>query len=320
MKDNNVNVDTTRTVKIGTRGSDLALWQARTVASMLNAETELVIIKTSGDRFQDIPLQGQADTGFFTKEIESRLLEGDIDLAVHSLKDLPTQSSPGLTLGAYLPRATPNDLLLVHPDWIDENGMLPLREGCAVGATSLRRQALLRLYAPAAVPTMLRGNVPNRVKKCIDGQYGAIVLACAGIQRLGLNVHPLRVYELNIDAWLPAPGQAVVAVQARENDERVLSLLETIDHRESREAITIERQLLANFEGGCHTAFGSFARRVDGKWDTQLGLELEGKGWGQVRFELPDLEAVRGINADSFDDYKPLNLQKQEELCREILL
>ncbi len=311
---------TKKIIRIGTRGSALALWQARTVASLLETQSELVIIKTSGDRFQDIPLQGQADTGFFTKEIESRLQDGEIDVAVHSLKDLPTQSSPGLTLAAYLPRASAADILLVNPQWHDENGIFPVREGCKVGATSLRRQALLRLYAPWSVPTMLRGNVPNRIKKCIEGQYGAIILAKAGVERLQLDVQPLLVYELNPLIWLPAPGQAVVAVQARVGDHEVLPFLGPLDHPESRQAISIERQLLANFEGGCHTAFGAYARQKEGQWDTLLGLEQESTGWGQVEFTLPDADAASDVTASSFTDYKTVPVMKQEELCQLIQL
>ena len=123
-----------RSLRIGTRGSDLALWQAREVQHRLDQPSEIVIVKTEGDRRQDIALQGGSKTGFFTKDIERRLLAEEIDVAVHSLKDLPTQITDGLELAAILPRAPISDLLVVHPDWLDESGLLPLKEGCVVGA------------------------------------------------------------------------------------------------------------------------------------------------------------------------------------------
>ena len=146
---------------IGTRGSRLALWQAEEVKRLLPVESRLEIIRTSGDRIQDISLQGGSTTGCFTREIEERLMAGDIDLAVHSFKDLPTALDPRLAIAACLPRAPVTDLLLVHPDWLgDDDGLLPLKPGCRVGAGSLRRQALVRLYRPDAKPDLIRGNVP----------------------------------------------------------------------------------------------------------------------------------------------------------------
>lgn len=305
-------------VIIGTRGSDLALWQANTTAALIDAETELTIVKTSGDRFQDISLQGQDTQGFFTKEIETQLLEGEIDVAVHSLKDLPTQITPGLTLGAYLRRAPVSDLLMVNLDWHEPDATVPLKPGCKVGATSLRRQALLKLYCPGAEAAMLRGNVPGRVEKCRCGEYGAIVLARAGVERLGLDLDGLQVYELEPEVWLPAPGQGAVAVQAREGDERVLPLLEKINDCSTRKAADLERQLLANFEGGCHTAFGAWAKDLGEMWELRIGLEDE-SGWGAHAAtgtcgELKELGPASGIK------FKPRQIGSQEELCREFRL
>ncbi|MCP4215599.1 MAG: hydroxymethylbilane synthase [bacterium] len=317
-------MDTNKKVfKIGTRGSALALWQAREVAAQLQnlqVETELIIIRTSGDRFKDIPLQGQAETGFFTKEIENRLAGGEIDIAVHSLKDLPTKSDPNLTIGAYLPRAAVNDILLIHPDWIDETAVFPVKPGCTVGATSLRRQALVRLYAPRAEPKMLRGNVPTRITKCREEQYGAIVLAQAGVQRLQLDVNPLTVYQLSLENWLPAPGQGAVAVQARKNDDQLLPHLAKIDHRNTRDAVHIERQLLANFEGGCHTAFGSYALKNNGAWRVAIGLDRGEEAWGQVTMENFDIAATAEVTPTSITGYIQPAPTKQENLCCKILL
>lgn len=326
---NHTTTTQTTPYKIGTRGSALALWQAKTVQAMLDVPCQLVIIKTSGDRFQDIPLQGQSQTGFFTKEIEHRLSQGDIDMAVHSLKDLPTASHPQLVLEAYLPRAAANDVLLIHPDWHDANALVPVKPGCKVGATSLRRQALLRLYGPQAQPTMLRGNVPTRIDKCRSGQYGAIVLAQAGVERLEIDTAPLVMYKLNPEIWLPAPGQGVVAVQARRSHSQLLPHIAALDDPLSRDAVTIERQLLAHFEGGCHTAFGAYAlpdkTKRSNHWNVHVGLDMEaeksgkdgkgGKGWGQVMLKSKNLESLLRITPAEIGGFTPLTVTKKENLC-----
>ncbi|PIE03876.1 MAG: hydroxymethylbilane synthase [Acidobacteria bacterium] len=275
---------TERTIVIGTRGSDLALWQAREAARMFTRTSEVKIIKTSGDRFLDIPLQGRVDKGFFTKEIEAQLLAGDIDVAVHSLKDLPTENPKGLSLGAYLRRAACSDLLLVHPDWHDPQAPFYLKSGCQVGATSLRRQCLLKTFAPHVEPGFLRGNVPNRIAKCVQGQYGAIILARAGVERLNLDLDPLRVYELDPKIWLPAPGQGAIAIQIREDDTSMEQEAASINHETTAMAISIERNLLAAYEGGCHTAFGSLAIKSGSTWTVFVGMD-NGKGkWIHAKF------------------------------------
>lgn len=299
---------------IGTRGSELALWQAREVERLLGGATELRIIKTSGDMFQIAPLQGGLEQGFFTKDIEAQLLAGEIDLAVHSLKDLPTALAPGLAIGAYLKRAPVSDLLLVHRDWHDPSGLVPLKQGCEVGATSLRRQALLRLYAPQVEARMLRGNVPGRIAKCAAGEYGAIVLARAGVGRLGLDTAALHVYELDAVHWLPAPGQGAIAVQCREADARVLELLAPLNDAETEQAVCLERRLLGNFEGGCHTAFGAWATRTAAGWQVHLGMEMGGV-WGQCA-QQGDYAALEEIGPASGLSFAPHGPAAQEELCR----
>jgi hydroxymethylbilane synthase len=206
----------TAKVVIVTRGRDLSRWQANEAARLIPAPTEMAIIETSGDRFQSAALQGQLEQGFFTKEIEKRLLAGEIDVAVHSLKDLPTQLVDGLTIGAHLPRAAVSDLLIVSPEWHDAGHQVPLKDGTEVGAMSLRRQALLRQYCPQAGAVMIRGNVPSRIERCRQGEFGAVILARAGVERLGLKLDGLLAFELNPLFWPPAPGQGVVAVEARQ--------------------------------------------------------------------------------------------------------
>lgn len=318
-------------LRIGTRGSELALWQAREVERLLRAPTAIVVIKTAGDELRDVPLQGRSTTGFFTKDIERRLLSGEVDIAVHSLKDLPTTIDPGLEVAAVLPRAPVSDLLLVHSSWSDEaQPGLPLRAGCVVGAGSLRRQALLRLHAPQVEPRLIRGNVPTRVKKCRDGEYGAVVLARAGIERLGLDLAPLLAWELLSDRWLPAPGQGAVAVEVRKGDERARAAVAAIDDAATARAVELERRLLARFEGGCHTAFGAHAvmdksveKDEKGQtaepggaiWVVDLGIDRGAPGWGQARFS-GTYEECLALGPDVIPRLDAPAAPSREDLCR----
>lgn len=302
---------------IGTRGSKLALWQANELSRLLKFPAELKIIKTSGDRFLDQPLQGRLEKGFFTREIEEHLLSQDIDLAVHSLKDLPTEIDPRLTIAAYLPRGPVNDLLLIRPDGYDPEKILPLKDGCLAGATALRRQALLRLYGPQAKPMLLRGNVPTRIRKIQEGRFGAIIIAQAGVERLGLDLKNLIGYELNPEFWLPAPGQAVIAVEARADDEKVLRLLSGLDHQASRDAVMLERKILANFGGGCHTAFGAYARPENGQWKISVGIEHQDLIWVQTTV-VGAFEECWKHGPKTLSGMKPADIKRQEELCRRI--
>jgi hydroxymethylbilane synthase len=302
---------------IGTRGSQLALWQAQEVKRLLPVEARLEIIRTSGDRIQDISLQGGSTTGFFTREIEERLMAGDIDLAVHSFKDLPTALDPRLAIAACLPRAPVTDLLLIHPDWVGEDdGLLPLKPGCRVGAGSLRRQSLVRLYRPDAKPDLIRGNVPTRVGKCVDGQYGAVVLARAGVERLGLDTGPLKIFELDPALWLPAPAQGAVAVEIRSDDPRARQAVAAIDDAATTAAVNLERRLLAAFEGGCHTAFGAHAVADGAGWRTAIGIDRpDDAGWGQKLYAglREELEALGPAN---IIEMTPETVTSQEALCR----
>ena len=272
---------------IGSRGSQLALWQANHVAGILGNGTEIKVIKTSGDKFLDQNLQGQADKGFFTKEIEDELLAGTVDLAVHSLKDLPTILPEGLTLGIVSKRAAVSDLLLVRPDMVDESRVIPVKSESRIGATSLRRQSLLRRFAQDLRPTFLRGNVPTRVEKLRRGEYEAITIARAGIDRLELDLSDLLVFELNPEVWLPAPGQAALGVEIRENDSRVREAIAVINDDNTKRTVKIERDLLTKFEGGCHTAFGALARPVGDAMEVLVGFEDEQGRWFAAK-ELAD--------------------------------
>ncbi|MCW8140945.1 MAG: hydroxymethylbilane synthase, partial [Planctomycetota bacterium] len=210
-------------VRIGTRGSELALWQAHLVADHVRAlglEVELVLIKTSGDLDTTRPLaelgQATGEVGLFTKEIQRALLRGEVDLAVHSLKDLPTDPTPGLTLLARPVRAPVSDLLLCHPGAVDEaDPVVPLARGATVGTSSVRRRVQLLALRPDLELVSIRGNVPTRVDKARTREVDAVVLAMAGIDRLALDLAGVRRVELPPAWFVCAPGQGALGIEAR---------------------------------------------------------------------------------------------------------
>ena len=209
-------------IRIGTRGSDLALWQARYIAGELKertgAEPELVIVKTQGDRIQDVPLTPDLGKGFFTKEIEDGLLANEFDVAVHSLKDLAVTMPDGLCLAAVTERANPGETLLVRSEAFDETSddeMLPLIPGARLGTSSPRRRMFVLDRRPDLELLDLRGNVPTRVSKLREGRYDAILAATAGLDRLGLELSDLRVVRIEAEGFPGAPGQGALGIQAR---------------------------------------------------------------------------------------------------------
>lgn len=264
---------------IGTRGSDLALWQARTVRSAIGGE--LRIITTQGDKSLAERLVGTLEKGFFTEELEAELRSGGIDCAVHSLKDLPTRIAKDFALGAVLTRASPGDILITHPEHV-QKGDFPLRDGVTVGASSLRRDSLLKHFAPRVRPQPLRGNVPTRVQKLREHKMDAIVLAAAGVERLQLDLSGLAVFALNPERWQPAPGQGAVAVECRSTDHALLTQLQVINHAATVQAVASERAFLRTLEGGCATPFGCYVNG-DQAW---LGQNIAGL-WHALHVTLP---------------------------------
>lgn len=231
---------------------------------------ELRIIKTSGDRDQHAPLQQTSSIGFFTKEIQNELLAGRIDVAVHSLKDLPTKSPDGLEVTALLKRDDSNDVLLARRDAIDESQPLGLARNCAVGASSLRRGALLKLYAPQCRQVAIRGNVTTRIEKLKNGQYEGIILSKAGLSRLCLDIGNLLAFDLNPVIWVPAPGQGIIAVEVRAGDIEASHRTAQLADSETVLVAGVERGLLSELGGGCHVPFGAHASRIDGMWRISL--------------------------------------------------
>jgi hydroxymethylbilane synthase len=251
-----------RELIIGTRGSRLAMEQARRVRERLSGPAVIRVIRTSGDRFQDKPLQQQDGVGFFTKEIEQELLAKSIDLAVHSLKDLPTVLADGLVLAAVLPRDEAGDLLLVDPGAHDPDKPFPVRSGGRVGTSSIRRQALLKAIRQDVEAAPIRGNVPTRVDKLNNGDFDAIVLARAGLVRLGLDPLPASSFDLNPQRWICAPGQGVIAVEARADDRDTLERLAELNDDVTMNCTRAERSLLVTYGGGCHAPFGAYAHSL----------------------------------------------------------
>jgi hydroxymethylbilane synthase len=253
-----------RPLVIGTRGSDLALWQARHIADRLAAigqPTEVRIIRTSGDRIQDIGFDKMEGKGFFTKELEAELLTGTIDLAVHSCKDLETNEPPGLAIVAYPQRASCHELLLLRREAMDHRLPLEVRLNGAVGTSSARRKAQLKALRPDVRILDLRGNVPTRVDKLRSGQYDAILLAKAGLDRLGLDLSDLYVMDLDPRVFVPAPAQGVLAVQTRAGDTAVRHVIERLNDADAEATAVVERKVLNAFHGGCQVPLGVHVRR-----------------------------------------------------------
>jgi len=247
-------------LRIGTRGSPLALVQARDVRARLAAALdvtdeaiELVIIRTSGDKIQDRPLAEVGGKGLFTKEIEEALLDGRIDLAVHSSKDMPTFSQPGLMLTACLEREDPRDAFISR----SARSLADLPPGATLGTASLRRQAIAKRARPDLNVVPLRGNVETRLRKLEAGEVDATLLALAGLRRLGLTQHATRV--MSIEEFLPAVGQGAIGIEARENDTRTRDMLARIDHADTSTALACERAFLAELDGSCKTPIAGHA-------------------------------------------------------------
>jgi hydroxymethylbilane synthase len=257
-------------VRIGTRASELALRQARLVEAALVArgiQCELVTFKTKGDKNLDQPLSEIGAKGLFTQEIETALSKGKIDCAVHSLKDLPTDSPDGLEIVAQLEREDPRDVLVVNRITGAEN-LDDLPAGSRVGTSSLRRRAQLMAKRPDLEVVELRGNVPTRLSKVESGKVHAAILAAAGLIRL--EVQQRITAFLEPTAWIPAPGQGAIAIQARSDDDRMKELLVPLNHEPTSVATRAERAFLAALEGGCQVPIGAIVS------DTGAGPTLYG--------------------------------------------
>jgi len=268
-------------LQIGSRGSQLALWQANHVAALLRArghDVEIEIIHTTGDKILDVALSKVGVKGMFTKEIEDALAEGRVDLAVHSLKDLPTELSPGFELAAILPREDTRDVFCSQK--FENIDALP--HGARVGTSSLRRQAQLKAARVDLTIHPLRGNVDTRLRKLESGEYDAIILAAAGLNRLKKTEMVRQV--IPVDVMCPAAGQGALAIEVRTGDVKTLDQIKMLDDRSARLTTTCERALLNRMGGGCQVPIGASADLLDG--ELQLHAVVADPDGGKVLREV----------------------------------
>ena len=285
---------TAQPIRLGTRGSRLALWQAEWVRDALarsGTAVEIVVIKTQGDAEVDRPLHQLEGTGFFTKAIEDALLAETVDIAVHSLKDLPTRFPDGLMLGAVPARYDPAEALVARDASVTSLDALPI--GAIVGTSSLRRQSQLRYRRPDVEVISLRGNVPTRVDKVTAGADGiaAALLACAGLERLGLG--PRITARLDPLDVMPAPGQGALGIEIRNGDARAAAALRPLDDAGARVSVAAERGLLAALGGGCQAPVGAW---VDAKSGRLYGRVTATDGSVQLTASAP-LDVAQPLGA-----------------------
>ncbi len=244
-------------LRLGTRGSRLALVQAELARDALTkkagATCEIIVLKTSGDRIQDRPLAEAGGKGLFTKELEEALLRNEIDLAVHSMKDVPTLLPDGLSIAAILPREDPRDVFISSR----ASTFAELPKGARVGTSSVRRAAQVKRARPDVEAVLLRGNVDTRLKRLDEGQYDAIILALAGLRRLGLAARATTI--LNADEWLPALSQGAIGIEVREGDTATQEAVRKLDDPVTATALACERAFQSALDGSCRTPIGGLA-------------------------------------------------------------
>lgn len=276
-------------LRIGTRGSSLALWQANHIAQSLaklhGVEAELVRIRTSGDRLQSASVAqvneaigAEGGKGIFIKEIEDALLSGAVDLAVHSMKDVPAETPAGLAFPAITRREDPRDCLISRQALAFD----ALPQGARIGTSSLRRQAQLRHHRPDLDVVDLRGNVDTRIRKLESGEFDAIVLAMAGVTRLGAKDKVTQVFDE--DLMLPAVGQGALGIETRADDAQTSRLVAALDHDETRACVTAERALLHELRGGCQVPLGAWGRLRAGELHLEAAV-FSAAGSECVRFD-----------------------------------
>lgn len=258
-----------RKIIIGSRGSDLALWQANHVlrkVQKLGLTAEIKIIVTQGDQIQNLSFDKLEGKGFFTKEIEEALINKEIDLAVHSHKDLPTTSPEGLIIAAVSEREDPAELLLIRKESVDNGQKFSFKKNAIVGTSSARRKSQLLAFRKDIELKDLRGNVPTRIQKLRDKKYDAIMLAAAGVERLRINLSEFKVLRVDPKEFIPAPAQGVLGLQIREDDHELFQHINKLNSEKVQDIIGIERKVLNMFDGGCQLPLGVYCIKEDNKF------------------------------------------------------
>jgi len=284
-------------LRIGSRGSELALWQARHVSARLSCPNEIIVIKTEGDRIQHLSLDKVEGKGFFTKEIEAALLAREVDIAVHSFKDLPVDTPPGLVVAAVPVRAPVRDLLVLRQSVASPSALWGLAPGARVGTSSLRRKAQILARRQDLVLVDVRGNVPTRLRKASLGDLDAVVLAEAGMERLGLvaglGAQGLIAVPLPLTDSLPAAAQGALAIQIRADDARARAAVAPLHDEATASCVEAERRLLARFGGGCHLPLGAYCTREGAEWRLQARVvSPDGKATLDAEARSATLEQV----------------------------
>jgi hydroxymethylbilane synthase len=330
----------TNKISIGTRGSKLALWQAECIKTLLikyhpGLEVHLVKIKTTGDMILDVPLAQVGGKGLFVKEIEESMLRNDIDIAVHSMKDVPADFPPGLHLSAICEREDPRDAFIsaIQNSKPKFQNLKELPVGATLGTSSLRRSCQLSHLRPDLTILQLRGNLDTRVRKLDEGQFDAIILATAGVKRLGLQDRITEILPFEIS--LPAVGQGAIGIECRIDDEVINNIVGVLDHKETSVAVRAERAFLKRLEGGCQVPIAAYARIVNnpsippsekgGKGGFEKGKRREVKDSSLVtRHSLLVMDGlvgsidgkklVRGHIEGKPEDYESLGVRLAEDL------
>lgn len=286
-------------IRIGSRGSDLALWQAYHVKSQLEelgCTVDITIIKTQGDIIQHLSFDKLEGKGFFTKEIEQALLDKTVDLAVHSHKDLETTQPDGLVIACVSEREDPADLLLVSKGSVDMAQAWNLKLNAIVGTSSARRKSQVVRFRDDVEIKDLRGNVPTRIQKLREGQYDGILLAKAGVDRLKIDLSEFHVFVMDPKEFVPAPSQGVLALQIREEDSTLFDILQKINHPDVQRRIAVERKVLNLMQGGCQLPLGVFCDEDETIYVSHATNWEDGSDWFQ--YNADDLEGMAEIIAE----------------------
>lgn len=300
---------------IGSRGSDLALYQANFIREILEQQhdcsVKISIINTAGDADKELPFEMMEGTGYFTKELEEALLQGEIDVAVHSLKDVMTTQPQGLMLGAVGYRIDRREILLIRKGSEITHGLLPVKSGGIIGTSSLRRKCQIAFHNPTLIVKDLRGNVPTRIAKLRNGYYDAILIAAAGVKRLELDLSEFITLLLDSQVFLPAPAQGMLGIQIRSKDSSVKRIISRLGSDTASLESTLERGLLKLFNAGCSLPLGVYSETNGGNHRLKAVLGIrDGGHWA----ELKQID-VNGSDAHHLVNQAYAGLNKEVQNC-----